>query len=152
MSITNDDSECCEEKQCGCADEPQVMDLGEAIDYYSQQPKEVQPVGYMMRFTFGERHVAPESHPLFEQMKLFAAGRDLHIQRRSLQFKEGVYTQYELVWRGSLKKMEESITGTSSLIENYCKAENLKPSMTFGFIGDKPQEEAEAIAHEDDLF
>ena len=38
MSITNDDSECCEEKQCSCADEPQVMDLGEAIDYYSQQP------------------------------------------------------------------------------------------------------------------
>lgn len=152
MSITNDDSECCEEKQCSCADEPQVMDLGETIDYYSQQPKEVQPVGYMMRFTFGERHVAPESHPLFEQMKLFAAGRDLHIQRRSLQFKEGVYTQYELVWRGSLKKMEESVTGTSSLIENYCKAENLKPSMTFGFIGDKPQAEAEAIAHEDDIF
>ncbi len=152
MSITNDDPECCEEKQCSCADEPQVMDLGEAIDYYSQQPKEVQPVGYMMRFTFGERHVAPESHPLFEQMKLFAAGRGLHIQRRSLQFKEGVYTQYELVWRGSLKKMEESVTGTSSLIENYCKAENLKPSMTFGFIGDKPQAEAEAIAHEDDIF
>tara|TARA_B100001142_G_scaffold7687_1_gene7616 strand:+ start:7836 stop:8294 length:459 start_codon:yes stop_codon:yes gene_type:complete len=152
MSITNDDPECCEENECNCADEPQVMDLGEAIEYYSQQPKEVQPVGYMMRFTFGERHVAPESHPLFEQMKLFAAGRDLHIQRRSLQFKEGVYTQYELVWRGSLKKMEESVTGTSSLIEDYCKAENLKPSMTFGFIGDKPQEEAEAIAHEDDIF
>jgi len=152
MSITNDDPACCEENECNCADEPQVMDLGEAIEYYSQQPKEVQPVGYMMRFTFGERHVAPESHPLFEQMKLFAAGRDLHIQRRSLQFKEGVYTQYELVWRGSLKKMEESVTGTSSLIEDYCKAENLKPSMTFGFIGDKPQEEAEAIAHEDDIF
>ena len=85
-------------------------------------------------------------------MKLFAAGRDLHLHRRALQFQDGIYIQYELVWRGSLKEMEESVTGTSTLIENYCNAEKLKPSMTFGFIGDKPQEEAEAIAHEEDLF
>ena len=136
------DKECCDETGCVCEAEPQVMDLGEAIEYYLEQPKEVQPVGYLMRFTFGERHVAPESHPLFEQMKLFAAGRDLHINPPALQYKEGIYIQYELVWRGSLKQMEESVTGTSSLIENYCKAENLNPSMTFGFIGDQPQQEA----------
>ncbi|MHA1138691.1 MAG: hypothetical protein ACTSSE_19610, partial [Candidatus Thorarchaeota archaeon] len=144
--------ECCEDSGCTCGPEPQVMDLGEAIEYYLEQPKEVQPVGYMMRFTFGERHIVPESHPLFDQMKLIAAGRDLHLNRRALQFKDGVYIQYELVWRGSLKQMEDSVTGTSTLIENYCTAEKLKPSMTFGFIGDQPQEEAEAIAHEDDLF
>jgi len=144
--------ECCEDSGCTCGPEPQVMDLGEAIEYYLEQPKEVQPVGYMMRFTFGERHIVPESHPLFDQMKLIAAGRDLHLNRRALQFKDGVYIQYELVWRGSLKQMEDSVTGTSTLIEDYCTAEKLKPSMTFGFIGDQPQEEAEAIAHEDDLF
>jgi len=132
--------------------EPIVMDLAEAIEYYSQQDKEIRPVGYMMRFTFGERHVAPESHPLFEQMRLFATGRGLHLHRRALQFKDGTYIQYELVWRGDLKHMEESVTGTSTLIENYCKDNKLKPSMTFGFIGDKPQDEEEAIAHEDDLF
>jgi hypothetical protein len=150
--MTQDSKDCCSEEGCDCGPEPQVMDLGEAIEYYSQQPKEIQPVGYMMRFTFGERHVAPESHPLFDQMKLFAAGRDLHLHRRALQFQDGIYIQYELVWRGSLKQMEESVTGTSTLIENYCTAEKLKPSMTFGFIGDTPQEEDEAIAHEDDLF
>ena len=84
--------------------------------------------------------MAPESHPLFEQMKLFAAGRDLHLQRRALQFKDGIYIQYELVWRGSLKQMEESVTGTSKLIEDYCMDNDLKPSMTFGFIGDIPDQ------------
>ena len=136
--MTQDSKDCCSDDGCTCTTEPQVMELGEAIEYYSQQPKDVQPVGYFMRFTFGERHVAPESHPLFEQMKLFAAGRDLHLHRRALQFKDGIYIQYELVWRGSLKEMEESVTGTSKLIEDYCAENDLKPSMTFGFIGDVP--------------
>ena len=132
--------------------EPTVMDLTEAIEYYLQQDKEVRPVGYMMRFTFGEPYVGPESHPLFNQMKLFATGRGLHLHRRALQFQDTTFIQYELVWRGNLKQMEESVTGTSTLIESYCKDNNLKPSMTFGFIGDKPQDEEEAIAHEEELF
>ena len=86
--------------------EPVVMDLQEAIAHFAatQYP----PTGYLLRYTFGEPKVLPESHPLWEQMKLIAVGKGLKLNRRVLAFQDQSFAQYEMTWEGNLKILADS--------------------------------------------
>jgi hypothetical protein len=121
-----------------------VLDLREAVAYYSDT--ESPPIGYLLRYTFGEPKVLPESHPLWEQMKLIAAGRNLKLNRRVLSFQDKSFTQYEMSWEGDLKILADEAEATTTLVEDCMARMELQPSMTFGFIG--PQYEPS----EDDVF
>ena len=124
--------------------EPVVMDLREAVAQFAAT--EYPPTGYLLRYTFGEPKVLPESHPLWEQMKLIAAGKDLKLNRRVLAFQDQSFTQYEMTWEGDLKILADSAEATTSLVEECMCRMELQPSMTFGFVG--PQSESS----DDDLF
>ena len=124
--------------------EPVVMDLQEAIAHFAAT--EYPPTGYLLRYTFGEPKVIPESHPLWEQMKLIAVGRDLKLNRRVLAFQDQSFAQYEMTWEGNLKILADSAEATTRLVEECMARMELQPSMTFGFVG--PQHEPS----EDDVF
>ena len=123
---------------------PVVMDLREAVAHYADT--EYPPIGYMLRYTFGEPKVLPESHPLWEQMKLIAVGRGLKLNRRVLAFQDQSFVQYEMTWEGDLKILADSAEATTKLVEECMERMELRPSMTFGFVG--PQHEPS----EDDVF
>jgi len=123
---------------------PVVMDLREAVAHYADT--EYPPIGYMLRYTFGEPKVLPESHPLWEQMKLIAVGRGLKLNRRVLAFQDQSFAQYEMTWEGDLKILADSAEATTKLVEECMERMELRPSMTFGFVG--PQHEPS----EDDVF
>ena len=123
---------------------PVVMDLREAVAHYADT--EYPPIGYMLRYTFGEPKVLPESHPLWEQMKLIAVGRGLKLNRRVLAFQDQSFAQYEMTWEGDLKILADSAEDTTKLVEECMERMELRPSMTFGFVG--PQHEPS----EDDVF
>ncbi len=123
---------------------PVVMDLREAVAHYADT--EYPPIGYMLRYTFGEPKVLPESHPLWEQMKLIALGRGLKLNRRVLAFQDQSFAQYEMTWEGDLKILADSAEATTKLVEECMERMELRPSMTFGFVG--PQHEPS----EDDVF
>ena len=123
---------------------PVVMDLREAVAHYADT--EYPPIGYMLRYTFGEPKVLPESHPLWEQMKLIAVGKGLKLNRRVLAFQDQSFAQYEMTWEGNLKILADSAEATTRLVEECMARMKLQPSMTFGFVG--PQHEPS----EDDVF
>ena len=123
---------------------PVVMDLREAVAHYADT--DYPPIGYMLRYTFGEPKVLPESHPLWEQMKLIALGRGLKLNRRVLAFQDQSFAQYEMTWEGDLKILADSAEATTKLVEECMERMELRPSMTFGFVG--PQHEPS----EDDVF
>ena len=123
---------------------PDILDLREAVSQYADT--EYPPTGYMLRYTFGEQKVLPESHPLWEQMKLIAVGRDLKLNRRVLAFQDQSFAQYEMTWYGNLKILADSAEATTSLVEECMDRMELQPRMTFGFVG--PQSEPS----DDDLF
>ncbi len=123
---------------------PVVMDLREAVAHYADT--DYPPIGYMLRYTFGEPKVLPESHPLWEQMKLIAVGRGLKLNRRVLAFQDQSFAQYEMTWEGDLKILADSAEATTKLVEECMERMELRPSMTFGFVG--PQHEPS----EDDVF
>ena len=124
--------------------EPVVMDLREAVAQFAAT--EYPPTGYLLRYTFGEPKVIPESHPLWEQMKLIAVGRDLKLNRRVLAFQDQSFAQYEMTWEGNLKILADSAEATTRLVEECMARMKLQPSMTFGFVG--PQSEPS----DDDFF
>ena len=126
------------------AQESVVMDLREAVAHYSDS--EYPPIGFLLRYTFGEPKVLPESHPLWEQMKLIAAGRGLKLNRRVLAFQDQSFAQYEMTWEGDLKILADSAEAVTNLVEECMARMELQPSMTFGFVG--PQHEPS----EDDVF
>ena len=123
---------------------PVVMDLREAVAHYADT--DYPPIGYMLRYTFGEPKVLPESHPLWEQMKLIALGRGLKLNRRVLAFQDQSFAQYEMTWEGDRKILADSAEATTKLVEECMERMELRPSMTFGFVG--PQHEPS----EDDVF
>jgi len=142
--MTQDSKDCCSEEGCTCGPEPQVMDLREAVAHYAES--EYPPNGFLLRYTFGEPKVIPESHPLWEQMKLIALGRELKLNRRILAFQDQSFVQYEMTWEGDLKILADTAEAVTSLVEECMARMELQPSMTFGFVG--PQDEPS----EDDLF
>ena len=123
---------------------PVVMDLREAVAHYADT--EYPPIGYMLRYTFGEPKVLPESPPLWEQMKLIAVGKGLKLNRRVLAFQDQSFAQYEMTWEGNLKILADSAEATTRLVEECMARMKLQPSMTFGFVG--PQSEPS----DDDFF
>ena len=131
--------------------EPEVMDLADALQYYVDEGHA--PEGFVIRYTYGEPAVNSEAHPLWERLKLVAAGNDLHLHRRVLLFKEKSFTQYEMTWQGHHKLLVETTNQTCELVENISKDMKLRPTFTFGFIGSNPPPlEDETVAPEDDVF
>ncbi len=133
-------------------EEEQVMELADALQYYVDEG--FPPEGFVVRYTFGEPSVNQESHPVWERLKLVAAGKDMNLQRRVLLFKEKSFTQYEMVWMGHHKLLVDTTNSVCELVENITKELDLQPTFTFGFLGSNPPpvEEVESEEADDDLF